>query len=85
MLTEQLQGLTTHWDDAEPWRRSSLRDVDGNSQGWPALVVEVVLRGFEEAAERRRNLACGRGGCVWTHLRSTVDDSGGARGILGHC
>ena len=44
---EQRQGLSANWESAKLWRRSQLREIDADSQGFWAVVVDVILKGLK--------------------------------------
>ena len=48
-LMEQRQEVTANWESAKLARRSYLREVHGDNQCWPAVVVEVVFERLEHA------------------------------------
>ena len=43
----KLVGLTANWESAKLWRRSYLREISCDSQGFRAVVVKVILKGLK--------------------------------------
>ena len=43
----KLVEVTANWESEKRWRRSYLREINCDSQGFRALVVKVILKGLK--------------------------------------